>query len=69
MYNDISTLDIKIIENNDFDEIEVTGNIDEIDDTASLITQYIKGTKIDGIENSLLQRKMTELYTEAAELL
>jgi DNA repair exonuclease SbcCD nuclease subunit len=67
LYNDITVLDIKIIESNDFDE-PILSDIETIDDTASLISKYVDSVNIEGINTDNLQKRMNELYAEAIEL-
>lgn len=67
LYNDITVLDIKIIESNDFDE-PILSDIETIDDTASLIGKYVDSVNIEGINTDNLQKRMNELYAEAIEL-
>jgi DNA repair exonuclease SbcCD nuclease subunit len=64
----IDTVDIKILETHSIDEID-ENDIDEIDDTRSLITHYVESVNIPSIDTPTLQTKMDTLYTEAVELL
>jgi len=67
LHNDISLVDLKIIETSEVDYSTV--NIDKIDDTQSLISDYIRGLEVDGIDNDTLSSKMNNLYTEAMDLI
>jgi DNA repair exonuclease SbcCD nuclease subunit len=68
LYNDIDAVDINVIEASDF-ETSAFEELGEVDDTLTLINRCVESIESSTIDTYKLQKRLTDLYSEASELI
>jgi DNA repair exonuclease SbcCD nuclease subunit len=68
LYNDIDAVDINVIEASDF-ETSAFEELGEVDDTLTLINRCVESIESSSINTYKLQKRLTDLYSEASELI